>query len=205
MFAPGDGGWRGFAVTIAQTMASWGYDVYGLDTKHYLESFTGKTTLTESQAAADMRAAGEWTAARSKLPVLFVGWSEGGGLAVLAGAGPGERRPFAGIVVIGLPERAFLGWRWSDNITWVTKQLPNEPVFQTAPYVAKIAPLPLAMIHSTNDEYTTVEAARRTFAAAAEPRWFAAIESRNHRFEGAQEKFFKSLQGALAWTLQPRN
>ncbi|HWR54794.1 MAG TPA: AcvB/VirJ family lysyl-phosphatidylglycerol hydrolase, partial [Bryobacteraceae bacterium] len=36
MFLPGDGGWRGFAVNVAEEMASWGYDVYGFDTKRYL-------------------------------------------------------------------------------------------------------------------------------------------------------------------------
>ena len=34
-------------------MTSWGYDVYGLDTKTYLTSFTGKTTLKETEVAAD--------------------------------------------------------------------------------------------------------------------------------------------------------
>jgi hypothetical protein len=28
LFAPGDGGWRGWAITIAQQMAGWGYDVF---------------------------------------------------------------------------------------------------------------------------------------------------------------------------------
>ncbi len=49
LFAPGDGGWRGLAITMAETMAGWGYDVYGLDTKRYLESFTsGSATLAET-------------------------------------------------------------------------------------------------------------------------------------------------------------
>ena len=30
LFLPGVGGWRGWAITIAETMASWGYDVYGV-------------------------------------------------------------------------------------------------------------------------------------------------------------------------------
>ncbi|MFI5173386.1 MAG: AcvB/VirJ family lysyl-phosphatidylglycerol hydrolase, partial [Terriglobia bacterium] len=53
LFAPGDGGWRGFALTIAETMASWGYDVYALDTKRYLESFSGKTGLTVTDVPED--------------------------------------------------------------------------------------------------------------------------------------------------------
>src|SRR6185295_8774725 len=48
LFVPGDGGWRGFAIDIAQVIAQGGYDVYGLDTKRYLESFTGRTALRET-------------------------------------------------------------------------------------------------------------------------------------------------------------
>ena len=55
LFAPGDGGWRGFAVTVATQLAGWGYDVYGLDTKVYLEGFTGMTVLKDADVAMDIR------------------------------------------------------------------------------------------------------------------------------------------------------
>src|SRR5262245_5100914 len=55
LFAPGDLGMHGFAVTIAETVASWGYDVYGLDTRQYLESFTGKVPLQASDVMGDFR------------------------------------------------------------------------------------------------------------------------------------------------------
>jgi len=50
LFAPGDGGWRGWAITIAQQMAGWGYDVYGLDTRTYLSGFTGGAGIKESDS-----------------------------------------------------------------------------------------------------------------------------------------------------------
>ena len=40
LFLPGDGGWEGLALDIAEEMSKVGYDVYGFDTKRYLESFT---------------------------------------------------------------------------------------------------------------------------------------------------------------------
>jgi hypothetical protein len=70
LFAPGVGGWRGWAITVAQTMASWGYDVYGLDTKIYLDSFTGKTTLKETDVMNDLRQIAEWMLT---LPLLIIG------------------------------------------------------------------------------------------------------------------------------------
>ena len=59
LFAPGDGGWRGFAIALAKQVATWGYDVYGLDTKAYLESFTGKRTLQETDVMTDLRTLAE--------------------------------------------------------------------------------------------------------------------------------------------------
>lgn len=57
LYLPGVGGWEGWAITVAETMASWGYDVYGVDTKRYLDSFTtASSTLTETDVMDDMRA-----------------------------------------------------------------------------------------------------------------------------------------------------
>ena len=55
VFAPGDGGWGGAAVDFARAISSWGRDVYGLDTKQYLTTFTGKTALAEDEIAGDIR------------------------------------------------------------------------------------------------------------------------------------------------------
>ena len=40
LFLCGDGGWQGLSLNIAAEISKAGYDVYGFDTKHYLESFT---------------------------------------------------------------------------------------------------------------------------------------------------------------------
>ena len=56
IFLPGDGGWRGSAVSMARTISSFGYDVYGFDTKDYLQAFSQNgAKLSQSQLAADMR------------------------------------------------------------------------------------------------------------------------------------------------------
>jgi alpha-beta hydrolase superfamily lysophospholipase len=202
LFAPGDGGWRGFAIPIAETLSSWGYDVFGLDTKRYLESFTGGTTLQQSDVMTDMRAIAEWIARRSPGPLLLLGWSEGAGLAVLAAASPENKSSFGGIVVVGLPESAVLGWRWQDAITYVTKKPADEPRYSTAVRLPAITPLPFAMIHSSHDEYTPVSGARKLFEAAREPKRFTLVEAHNHRFEGNRDDFFRALRESLDWIHQ---
>ncbi len=157
LFAPGDGGWRGFALTLAETASSWGYDVYGFDTKRYLESFTtSKGALRPEEVMADMRMLAEKLRRSSGDRFIFAGWSEGAGLAVLAGGPEENKKTFRGIVAIGLTDSTVLGWRWTDNVTYVTKRAPYEPAVATASYLPKIAPLPFLQIQSSGDEYTSV-------------------------------------------------
>ena len=198
LFAPGDGGWRGWAVTIGETMASWGYDVYGLDTKVYLDGFTATTPLTESDAAKDFREIAEWMTNRSGEKVTLVGWSEGAGLFVLGAAGDGNKNIFNGLVAFGLGDENVLAWHWSNNIMSLVKK-PKEPTFRAADYMAKIAPLPLLMIQSSHDQYTSVDEANRLFALAHEPKRLVVVDGQNHRFDGNQNEFFLKLRDGLSW------
>ncbi len=202
LFAPGDGGWRGFAITIAQRIASWGYDVYGLNTKRYLESFTGKVTLKETDVMSDFRHIAEWMTQGKSERVTLVGWSEGAGLCLLAAASDDNKKIFTGLISIGLGESNVLGWRWIDDLTYITKKDPKEPMFPSDPYLPKVAPLPLLMIQASRDEYVPVEAGQRLFSIAKEPKRFVLIEAQNHRFDGNRGEFFRVLQEGLQWISQ---
>ena len=200
LFLPGDGGWRGFAIDMAKAAAACGYDTYGWDIKRYLEGFTsGSSTLRESDVMADSQTLAQWITQGKSETVTLAGWSEGAGLGLLAAAAAANKHTFTGMVAIGLPEDAFLGWKWSDNITYLTKKDPDEPKFNTLPYVDKVAPLPLAMIHSGQDEYISLEAARKLFEGAAQPKRFWLIKAKNHRYDGNREDFFRALREALEW------
>src|SRR5207247_604454 len=184
LFVPGDGGWRGFAIDLAQVMAQAGYDVYGLDTKRYLESFTGKRALQETDVMNDFREIAMWIAQGQDARVSLVGWSEGAGLCLLGAASPEGKSLFSGLITLGLPEQNILGWRLADYLSWITKKTPNEPVFNSIDYISRVTPLRFWMLQSTRDEYVPLDKSREMFAAAAEPKRFSAIEARNHRFEG---------------------
>jgi fermentation-respiration switch protein FrsA (DUF1100 family) len=200
LFLPGDGGWRGFAIDMAQTAASFGYDVCGWDTKRYLTGFTsGQTTLKATDVAGDARVIARWMTRGGSEAVTLAGWSEGAGLGLLAVAADENKKTFSGLVAIGLPDYAFLGWRWADNLTYLSKKDPTEPRFDTLPYMGKVAPRPLAMIHSSQDEYVSPEAAKKLYEAAAQPKRFFLIQARNHRYDGNREDFFRALREALQW------
>ena len=203
LYAPGDGGWRGFAITIAETMASWGYDVYALDTKRYLEGFSGKTDLTVGDVMKDFKLIAEQIVKDRNERLTLVGWSEGAGLCLLGAAAPENKKTFNGLVTIGLGPVNVLGWRLADYLTYVTKKIPHEPRFQTVDYLPQVTPLPLWMIQSSHDDYVPVPTARDLFSAAKEPKRFKLIEANDHRFDGNTTEFFGALRAGIEWIPSP--
>lgn len=199
LFASGDGGWRGFAVTVAKSVASWGYDVYGLDTKRYLESFTGSSILKATDVMSDFQRITDWITQKADEKVILMGHSEGAGLCLLAAASNENKKSFSGLVSIGLSKSGVLGGRLLDDITYVTKKMPNEPTFESADFLPKVSPLPILMVQSSHDEYVSVEMARKLFSNAREPKRFLLIESRNHRFDGNADEFFRALHEGMEW------
>ena len=202
LFTPGDGGWRGFAVTIAEALAASGYDVYGLDTHRYLASFTGPRVLKPSEIAADFRQIAAWIRQGNSPKVVLVGWSEGAGLSLAAAADPQNANIFEGVIAVGTTEQNILAWHWSDTMAQLRKKLPNEPTFASADYAARVAPLPLFMIASSKDEYVSPEATHKLFLAANDPKRLIVVEARDHKYSGATGEFFRTLREALQWVRQ---
>lgn len=199
IFAPGDGGWRGMAIDIAQAVSRAGYEVYGVDTKRYLESFTGKTALTETDVMSDFQEIAAWVHQDRPGRISLVGWSEGAGLCLLGAASPTAKGTFTGLITLGLPEKNILGWRMADYLSWITKQTPNEPVFRSIDYMNRVAPLRLWMLQSTRDEYVPLDKSRELFAAASEPKRFSAIQASNHRFDDSQKELYRLIEEGLQW------
>ena len=198
LFAPGDGGHRGFAITIAEKLAELGYDVYAIDTKHYLSSFTGKTHLTESEVMADFHQLTDSIPHNSGEKITIAGWSTGAGLAVLAAASE-NKASYDGLIAISLGKTNILGWRWKDNFTYLTGKTPKEPTFQTEQYLTKIAPLPVFVIQSSNDQFIPADEAQALFVTMKKPKHFALIHANNHSFESNRDGFFAALQQGMDW------
>ncbi len=199
LFLPGDGGWRGLAVTIAETVSRWGYDVYGFDTRKYLEAFTetGGSALTPDTMRQDLASVVNSIHARGVSQVTLLGWSQGAGMAVLAAQQPGAK--IAGVVTLGLPESAVLGWNWKDTVATLAFREPDEPHFFVRPVLTALPAVPLWMIHGERDEYTKPHIARALYQAAPEPKRLVTVRGANHRFDMARGELYKSLQEGLAW------
>src|SRR5258708_1273887 len=202
LFAPGDGGCRGFALTITEELAKAGYDAYWVDTRRYLESFTGPAVLNTTDIASDFNQMARWIEQGGQKRILLMGWSEGAGLGLAAAADAANKAIFDGLVAIGTPEDNILAWHWKDIGASITKKLPHEPTFKSAEFIARVSPLPLFVIASTSSDYVTPEATRALFSAAREPKRLVMINARDHKYSGNTDGFFRALREGLNWIEQ---
>jgi hypothetical protein len=198
----GDVGWVGLAVDMSEYLSDRGYNVIGINVRQYLGAFTaGKVTLTTAEPPGDYRELREFLVSKKLIvaPVYVSGVSEGAALAVLAGAGAQNRDWVNGVMTMGLPPTAELGWRWSDFTSWITKKDSDEPMFMPKEFVPSIGPIPLCMLQSTKDEYVT-EADYRLFdRVARDPKKLVLIDASNHRFTDRRKELQQAVLGCLAW------
>jgi len=200
LVASGDGGWVHLAPRVAEFLSGQGYFVVGLDSKDYLSSFThGSTTLSPADVPRDFTVLLDYAAGGAGSAVLLVGISEGAGLSVLAAGDEAVKARAAGVVALGLPDQNELGWRFRDSVIYVTKGLPREPLFSAAEVIGKVAPLPVAALHSTKDEFVPVAEIQRVMDRAREPKRLWLIAAQDHRFGGSEAELTARLMDAIAW------
>jgi len=203
--ASGDGGWIHLGPSVAEFLSSQGHCVIGFDSKGYLSSFTkGATTLSTTDVPGDIATLLVYASKGAGAVPILMGVSEGAALAVLAATSDATKAKLAGVIVLGLPDQAELGWRFRDSIIYITKGIPNEPLFSTAAVIAQVAPLPLVAIHSTHDEFVSVDVVKRVMSQAMEPKRLWLIEADDHRFSGKEKVLDQKLLDAIAWIMDQR-
>jgi pimeloyl-ACP methyl ester carboxylesterase len=196
----GDGGWVHLGPHVAEVLASKGFFVVGFDVKAYLASFTsGKITLRPEDEPADYRALAEFAGKGTARKPILVGISAGAGLSVLAAADPQMKTAIAGVIAVGLPKVTELGWQWRDSLIYLTHGVPNEPTFSAESVIGKVAPLPLAAIHSTHDEYVSVTDLQKILQLALPPTKLWVVPAADHRFSDNAAEFDRRLLEAIEW------
>ena len=115
-------------------------------------------------------------------PAILAGVSEGAGLSLVAAADPQNRPRIRGVVTYGVGEQNELAWHWKDSLIYITKRVPAEPHFSASSFIPHIAPLPLAFIRASHDEFVPVTESDRLIATARQPSRAWTIASSDHRF-----------------------
>ena len=199
----GDGGWIHLGPHVAEVLAARGFFVVGFDAKAYLESFTnGSATLRIEDEPSDYQVLIEHArreSGRDDAKPVLIGVSEGAGLSVLAATDPRNKGIVAGVLGLGLSDLTELGWRWKDMMIYLTHSAPHEPTFSVKAVVEGMAPMPLAAIHSTRDEYVPLAEAQAVLAKAREPKRMWVVTAANHRFSDNLTEFDRALVEALNW------
>jgi type IV secretory pathway VirJ component len=196
----GDGGWMHLAPQTAPVLAERGYFVVGLSAKEYLSAFTtDHETLSPADVPKDFKSIVEYAAQGAVAKPILLGISEGAGLAVLAAVDPAVKKAVGGVVGLGMSDENELGWRFRDSIIYLTHRAPKEPGFSVLEIVDRLAPVPLAQIQSTHDEYVPLDEARRVFEKADFPKRLWVIEAEDHRFSGGIGEFTQRLLEAMDW------
>jgi pimeloyl-ACP methyl ester carboxylesterase len=199
----GDGGWVHLGPHIAAFLASRGYFVIGFDVRAYLTSFTsGSSTLDPAAEPKDYAVLAEFAKRTTGKKPLLIGVSEGAGLSLLAATDPQTKSLVTGVIGVGLPDINELGWRWRDVMIYVTHKVPNEPTFSTVTIAANVAPLPLAAIHSTSDEFVPLADVQRVIDRAKDPKRLWIVNAVDHRFSNNERDFEARLLEAMAWVQQ---
>jgi hypothetical protein len=200
ILSSGDLGWEGLVEHVAELLSSRGYYVVGFSTRAYLADFTSKTaTLKPEQVPRDYKILIDYVRQGRNVKPILAGISEGAGLSVLSAADPTVKSMVRGVLGLGLPDQNELGWKWRDFGTWITKRNPNEPSFMVEDVIQSVSPLPLAEIHSTHDEFLSLEDAKHLIERAKEPKKMWVIEATNHRFSDNRDELDRRILEALAW------
>jgi hypothetical protein len=200
LLCSGDLGWAGLVVHVAEYLSSKDYRVVGLNSKAYLASFTTRnSTLKPQDVPGDFHLLIDYVKRENGVRPILAGISEGAGLSVLAATDPTLKPKVRGILALGLPDQNELGWRWQDFTIWITKKTPDEPSFMVEDIISRVSPVPLAEIHSTHDEFVSLDQAKKMLALAGEPKKMWVIEAATHRFSDNRPELEKRLLEALEW------
>lgn len=194
----GDGGWLHLAPHLADALAARGYFVIGLDAKAYLNC--GNPSGEPLSPADISRSFASLLAmfAREQ-PAILAGVSEGAGLSLVAAADPMNRDRIRGVVTYGVGEQNELAWHWKDSLIYITKKAPAEPHFSATSFIPRIAPLPLAFIRSSRDEFVPSNESDRLIAAAGQPSKAWTIASNDHRFSDNLTEVDRITLQAFDW------
>jgi dienelactone hydrolase len=199
----GDGGWVHLGPAVARYLETQGFFVVGFDAKAYLSSFTsGAGTLAPEDVPGDYLTLVDFAARGGHGQPLLVGVSVGAGLSALAATDPRVQSRIGGVIGLGLPEQNELGWRFRDAMIYVTKKTPNEPLFSARHTVGRVAPVPLALLRSTQDEFVTRAESDAIWSETREPHRLWTIPAADHRFSDNQPELQRRLTEAIEWIAQ---
>jgi pimeloyl-ACP methyl ester carboxylesterase len=205
LYATGDGGWWRKDAQVFDELASWGYPVAGFSSRNYLKNlgYVADTT-TPARLARDYMLLIDFSLASLGLPagtpVVLVGVSRGAGLAVVAAGQRQVRDRLAGVLAVALTREEEYVKRYRTRREQAAGAPARELVtIETYDYLTRLAPLPVAVIQSSRDDYLPADKARQLFGPDTPTHRLIAVDARDHAFDGARAELYRQMERSLAW------
>jgi hypothetical protein len=207
LYASGDGGWFGSAVTMFRTIAASGVPTVGFSTKAFLaierrwsRPLTVAHVVEGYQRIIDSVRSELGVAADT--PILLTGWSRGAALGVIVASSHAVDPAVIGVVAIGLAadEQLDVEGDTDDDIEpGASAQSSQNLSLDMYPLIARIAPRRSVVIQATHDNYLPAARARSLFGTDSAVKRLVEINARNHRFGGGEDAFAAALREAVGW------
>lgn len=208
LYASGDGGWFGTAVDMFRRIGQAGYLAVGFSSRAFLKiERPGGTLVSAAQLAAEyghiLALARRTLGLDATSRAVLTGWSRGAAFSVLVASEPAPADSLLGVVAIGLAEGEGLEIKSAEDETddGGTSPGTRRRPFDTYARIARLGPLPCAVIQATHDDYLPAPRARQLFGPDTPLRRFYAVDARNHRFSGGKAAFDAAFVDALRWVV----
>ena len=197
LFATGDGGWRSLDQEVFGRIGEHGFAVAGFSSSVYLKAMGEVSdTTTPPKLAADFQRIIQFARESMNLPpettVVMVGISRGAGLVSIAAGQDTLRNQLAGIIPIALAEveeHVVHRGRSARRSEWVA--------VETYKYLRRLTDLPIEILQSTHDKYTTAARARELLGPDTPLHHLHSIEAAGHTFKGGLPALLQQLNDSL--------
>lgn len=209
LYASGDGGWFGAAVSMFRDLARSGYPVVGISTRSFMHIARKQSApLTVAEVVEGYQqiidAARARVPSQADAPVVLTGWSRGAALGVLVASSAEVDLRAIGLVAIGLAADEQLDIANGSDDDSGTAASANhhesrDRVIEMYPLIAGITGRRTVVIQASHDGYLPAARARELFGPDTSERRLVAIEARNHRFSGGEQAFSAALAEAVEW------
>ena len=209
LYSSGSGGWHEFDDYIATCFAQRGMPVFGISTHSYLKNFYNDDHPATSTAVVEdylelIKQAKNIARMGATQPVILAGWSLGAGYAPLVAADARIKPDVLGVISFSLSRENETALTVSHRL--MSRMLGHTvgPSFDVSEYLARVAPVPVAIIQAARDRTASPQEARKLIKAispsqASTVRLFQVAAGRSHSFAGARSQVDQTLDEVLGW------
>src|ERR1043166_7183051 len=209
IYSSGSGGWHEFDDYIATSFAQRGMPVFGVSTHSYLKDFYNDDHPATSTAVVEdylelIKQAKNIAKMGATQPVILAGWSLGAGYAPLVAADARIKPDVLGVISFSLSRENETALTVSHRL--MSRMLGHTfgPSFDVSEYLARVAPVPVAIIQAARDRTASPQEAQKLIKAissdqASTVRLFQVTAGHSHSFAGARSQVDQTLDEVLGW------